>query len=64
MTNFEHIKNMNICAFSLLIAKIKARAVEAALQKVGIDYKVSSDSLDKATTEIYEYLMQERDDNA
>lgn len=64
MTNFEYIKNMDIVAFSALIAKIKARAVEEALQKVGICFKVSSSSLSKTSIEIYEYLMQERDINA
>lgn len=63
MTNFEYIKNMDIEALSTLIAKIKARAVEEALQKVGVRYKVSSSSLSKTAVEIYKYLAAERDAN-
>lgn len=65
MTNFEHIKNMDIETLAILFAKTKARAVEEALHKVGVvGFKVSERSLARTTLEIYEFLTQERDNNA
>ena len=63
MTNFEHIKNMDIESFAMLLAMDRKRTVEYVLESFNIDYKLSKDFLAKDVSALMKYLESERDAN-
>lgn len=60
MTNFEHIKNMDIESFAMFIAMDRKRSIEDALAVYGINRKLSNDSLYKDFSALVKYLESER----
>ena len=63
MTNFEHIKNMDIETFAMFLTMDRKGTVNDIFELLKVEYKATSDFTAKVFKEIKEYLSAERDTN-
>ena len=63
MTNFEHIKNMDIESFAMFLAMDRKRTIEELAKALKITLKIPEDYLYKDFSVLVKYLAAERDTN-
>ena len=63
MTNFEHIKNMDIESFAMFLAMDRKRTIEELAKALKITFEMPEDYLYKDFSVLVKYLTAERDTN-
>ena len=61
MTNFEHIKNMDIDTLAMMIAMDRQRTVNLVYGFLKVEYKATSEFAAYEFEEIKKYLEKERE---